>query len=293
MADAQSSAAVAVRACKGCGKPIPPSPKRASMKPVKCGSCRGGHQSKEQHRISCKKYNERNREKLREGWKLRRLNPGRRAWDIEYKRRKRREKADSEGRAFVTRSSKYSNEAGYKQVIDRLTAKLVEANAHQAWRYWINIKAPDWWMRAYYRDRGKPWANPRLTDAQRWKIRYWCDPAFRAKEIEKVQVLKERRAQRIAVACDGTLTGEVIVALFAAAKDCRYCGELMRSVDKSLDHKIPLSAGGAHSITNVVVCCKTCNTLKADRTIDEWIAALIHRSTEDHCAALRVLPAAA
>lgn len=165
-------------------------------------------------------------------------------------------------------------------------------NARDAWIYWLKVKAPNWWMRAYYREMGKPWANPRLSDAQQWKIRYWCDPAFRAKEIEKVQVLKERRAQRIAATCDGTLTGEVIVALFAAAKDCHYCGHLMRSVDKSLDHKTPLSAGGAHSITNVVVCCKTCNTFKGKQTIDEWIASMM-RSQAIEYKNVRVLPEAA
>ncbi len=39
----------------------------------------------------------------------------------------------------------------------------------------------------------------------------------------------------------------------------------MRSKDKSLDHVIPLVALGAHSISNVVICCKSCNARKGAR----------------------------
>jgi hypothetical protein len=118
-------------------------------------------------------------------------------------------------------------------------------------------------MRGYYRSLGKPWGNPRLSGAVKWRIRYWLDPSFRAREIEKVQTLKEKRAARIKANNDGTLTGNVIVKLFAQARVCPYCTRPMRSVEKNLDHIVPLSRGGAHSVYNVLVCCKTCNSRKA------------------------------
>lgn len=139
---------------------------------------------------------------------------------------------------------------------------LAAQNARQAWRWWLK-NAPDWWMRGYYRSLGKPWGNPRLSGAVKWRIRYWLDPSFRAREIEKVQTLKEKRAARIKANNDGTLTGNVIVKLFAQARVCPYCTRPMRSVEKSLDHIVPLSRGGAHSVYNVLVCCKTCNSRKA------------------------------
>jgi 5-methylcytosine-specific restriction endonuclease McrA len=147
---------------------------------------------------------------------------------------------------------------------------LVVQNALQAWSWWTRVKAPDSWVRDAYRD--KPWNNPRLTSAEKWRIRYWCDPSFRAKEIEKVQRTKAKRRKQIDETNDGTLTGDVIVRLFANAKHCHYCGRRMRSVEKSLDHVIPLDRGGAHSIHNVVVACKPCNFSKHTLTVEEWRA---------------------
>lgn len=146
--------------------------------------------------------------------------------------------------------------------------RLVDLNARQAWDWWIRVRAPNSWMRSYY--RATPWLNPRLSQADKWRIRYWTDPAFRARELEKVQTLKAARAVRIEARSDGTLTGEVIVALYGAARVCPYCDKPMRSPQKSLDHVVALSKGGMHSITNVVVCCKTCNTRKAAQAIHVW-----------------------
>lgn len=81
---------------------------------------------------------------------------------------------------------------------------------------------------------------------------------------------KPKRAALILAASDGTLTTEAVVALFAAAADCPYCSMMMRSRDKSLDHKIPLSRGGLHGISNVTICCKRCNTSKGVKLLSEW-----------------------
>lgn len=159
-----------------------------------------------------------------------------------------------------------------KQDLGATRAELIAASAQarKDWRWWIQSGAPDWWMREAYRSNGKPWANPRLTNGEAWRIRYWCDPEYRAQQIEKVQRTKAKRRTQIDATDDGTLIGKVIVSLFAAAKTCHYCGSHMRSVEKSLDHVIPLDRGGAHSITNVVVACKPCNFSKHTKTVEEW-----------------------
>jgi 5-methylcytosine-specific restriction endonuclease McrA len=184
------------------------------------------------------------------------------------KRKYREQEAAAQGRELLP-----PNRA---KTFDQQQSALVESNAKQAWAWWLKT-CPDWWLRAYHRALGKPWNNPRVAPADKWRIRYWLDPAFRAKEIEKVQTLKVRRAARIAANNDGTLTGEVIVGLFAKARDCPYCLKRMRSVEKSLDHVEPLSKGGAHSVLNVVVCCKDCNTRKGVRSLPRSMPAqLIH-----------------
>lgn len=49
-------------------------------------------------------------------------------------------------------------------------------------------------------------------------------------------------------------------------KVCQYCGENFKPEFLTLDHVIPKSFGGQTSWTNIVSCCKPCNTKKADRT---------------------------
>lgn len=48
--------------------------------------------------------------------------------------------------------------------------------------------------------------------------------------------------------------------------DCFYCGNSANSID----HVIPLSRGGSHSIGNLVPACLHCNCSKKDKTIMEW-----------------------
>jgi 5-methylcytosine-specific restriction endonuclease McrA len=51
------------------------------------------------------------------------------------------------------------------------------------------------------------------------------------------------------------------------SQNCVYCGE-KNSIE--LDHVIPLSRGGSHSIGNLVAACRTCNASKGSKTIMEW-----------------------
>jgi 5-methylcytosine-specific restriction endonuclease McrA len=53
-------------------------------------------------------------------------------------------------------------------------------------------------------------------------------------------------------------------------KPCFYCGE----VTQHLDHVIPISRGGRHSLGNLVPACAYCNLQKSDRFITEWQKAI-------------------
>jgi len=50
------------------------------------------------------------------------------------------------------------------------------------------------------------------------------------------------------------------------AGPCFYCG----NVGGEIDHVIPLSKGGRHSIGNLVGCCRTCNSSKNNMFITQW-----------------------
>ena len=48
---------------------------------------------------------------------------------------------------------------------------------------------------------------------------------------------------------------------------CFYCG----SLDKlTIDHKLPISRGGDNDFNNLVPACRSCNSRKHNKTIEEW-----------------------
>jgi 5-methylcytosine-specific restriction endonuclease McrA len=100
-----------------------------------------------------------------------------------------------------------------------------------------------------------------------YRAKYRIDPDFRAREIARRWARKEAELE---LRTDGTLTSAVVRKLFASATVCAYCAEPMSPRVKTMDHVIPKSRGGAHSITNVVVCCRSCNSRKHARTPGEW-----------------------
>lgn len=59
------------------------------------------------------------------------------------------------------------------------------------------------------------------------------------------------------------------LVLGAYGADCIYCGA---TGEPTLDHLIPLAAGGAHTIENAVPCCGKCNSAKRDRDVDTFLA---------------------
>jgi 5-methylcytosine-specific restriction endonuclease McrA len=51
---------------------------------------------------------------------------------------------------------------------------------------------------------------------------------------------------------------------------CQYCGkENLRGKDRTTDHVFPQSRGGKNKFSNVVTCCRKCNTYKGDKLLHE------------------------
>lgn len=120
---------------------------------------------------------------------------------------------------------------------------------------------------------------PDLYDATKskntlaWRARYHLDPEFKAKEIART--LRRRSAEHgDPLFEDGSLTGPVIQRLFAVAIACPYCARPMGGRDKTFDHIMPRHLGGWHSVRNVVVCCYSCNSRKADTPPQRWLMRL-------------------
>jgi 5-methylcytosine-specific restriction endonuclease McrA len=50
---------------------------------------------------------------------------------------------------------------------------------------------------------------------------------------------------------------------------CQYCGNRFALAMLSYDHVVPRAAGGRTGWTNIVTCCRSCNTRKADLSCDD------------------------
>lgn len=125
--------------------------------------------------------------------------------------------------------------------------------------------------------------------AVRYAARWNADATFRERERRRQQEYKhanpeavarwgERRKTLAASQSDGTLTRAAIGQLFARAHLCPYCGVDMERSDMTLDHRVPLSRGGVHGASNVVVCCRRCNHEKRDLPYDAWLAVVSRRA---------------
>ena len=124
------------------------------------------------------------------------------------------------------------------------------------------------------RARAKQWAqnNP---DKKRQLNRLWeiANPEkirlkernWRANNPQKVLKSNLRRRSRVRAGGIYAVSKKEIFAILS--QPCFYCG----SRDfPTVDHIVPVSRLGRHSIGNLIAACKSCNSSKRDRTIMEW-----------------------
>ena len=72
-----------------------------------------------------------------------------------------------------------------------------------------------------------------------------------------------RRARRLANKTYKVTKKEIAKLL---SMPCFYCGQK----SEHIDHRLPISRGGSHSIGNIVGACASCNQSKHNKTVMEW-----------------------
>jgi 5-methylcytosine-specific restriction endonuclease McrA len=81
---------------------------------------------------------------------------------------------------------------------------------------------------------------------------------------------QKRRAKQ-----DVLIPIEQINDLINKAKNiCFWCGNTIKQNDMQLDHVYPLSKGGKHDISNLVVSCRKCNNRKSNKHPEDWMNEL-------------------
>ena len=79
-----------------------------------------------------------------------------------------------------------------------------------------------------------------------------------------------KRRNTIHALSDGSVTKEFVESIYNI-DTCYYCGINIPREFRTLEHALPLTKGGYHSISNIVMACVACNCSKADKTEEEYI----------------------
>jgi 5-methylcytosine-specific restriction endonuclease McrA len=184
---------------------------------------------------------------------------------------------------------------------EKAERQVAKDDAYRTWNDWL-ARAPAEWLSKFVEAKGyavqpgtKAWyvtateeeiealrTNARAKYRERYRLRGDAErerqKIYKHANPDKVANWEEKRKMLAAAQSDGTLTRGVVGRMFADAKDCPYCCEPVSVGDKTLDHRNPLSRGGVHGVSNVVICCRTCNVRKRDLPFDMWMKLV--RSSE-------------
>lgn len=86
----------------------------------------------------------------------------------------------------------------------------------------------------------------------------------RLSPIGRANEINQRNKRRTATK-QGDVTSKQLLDLQNNAKICYWCGVSLKKVKTHIDHYTPISKGGKHTISNLVVSCAFCNISKNDK----------------------------
>lgn len=139
------------------------------------------------------------------------------------------------------------------------------------------IKAED--IKAYVAEWGRRNKDKRQVWQKRWRDanrmrQNETGSIWRKKNRAKCRQYCAKRYARKRQATLGDLAEIQRVYDTAASTEsvnCFYCKALIPKGERHVDHKVPLSRGGAHAAINLCVCCASCNLSKGAKTDEEFI----------------------
>ena len=97
----------------------------------------------------------------------------------------------------------------------------------------------------------KPWLH-RFDNARARAIRHGGSPLEITAEAVDIRAYYEHVFSQLQIAC-------------------HWCDAVVSTERIQIDHVIPLSRGGKHSLGNLCASCVECNELKRDKTPDEFL----------------------
>ena len=153
-------------------------------------------------------------------------------------------------------------------------AKVTQASRRRRRRS-VNLR----YRPARYRNRRitTGWLPPsllsRVGNVVTWTARYARFAPIRRLEVERVrfdpQLLQNPEISGVSYQ-QGELEGWEVRAYLLLKYEyrCMYCGK--KNVPFEIDHQVPLSRGGTHRVSNLVLSCHDCNQAKGNQTACEF-----------------------
>lgn len=98
--------------------------------------------------------------------------------------------------------------------------------------------------------------------------------AYRERHPERTKanhrIHQAKRRLGIEVTADGSITDDFLKGIYAT-ENCHYCKKPTENQDRTIEHRLPLSRGGAHTATNIAMACASCNCSKGSKTEEEFL----------------------
>jgi len=145
-------------------------------------------------------------------------------------------------------------------------------------------------LRAY--NKRRYWADP---EGERLRAETWREENAEANQRQQQHwrrthrelVLEQgqrRRARKSAAPVNDFTAKEWRVLCKALGYRCVYCGERFPFTQLTQDHIIPLSKGGAHTLSNILPACRSCNSRKGNRDVPTPVQPFLLLPEEDAAA---------
>lgn len=87
------------------------------------------------------------------------------------------------------------------------------------------------------------------------------------------------RRNNIKIKSDGTVTDDFLRFVYSQTTCC-WCNNEIQPKDRTLEHIIELSSGGLHSVHNITMACRSCNSARLNKNNDRQCDSLFSKFIE-------------